>query len=935
MRKVICALLVVVSMAAALLPAAAADVPRVETPEYTVAFYAYPGYHIQDEYGQRSGYGYEMMQGLARHMQCTFRYVGYDKTPDACEQLLQSGQIDLYTAARLTPERQAQYAVSRHPAITASTCMNVKADNTSVIPGDYATYDGLRVGLLSRHTYNGDFLDFASEKGFSCDVVYFETPSELSAALICGEVDAIVDSYISAPVDEITIEDFGQTPYYIIARKEDQALIDAIDDAIDAMNLETPNWRASLFTEFYGAQAHNTTLTADEQTLLAQLQAEGTVVRGVMQPDNAPFSWFADGEAHGITADIFRATAAALGLSCEILPAASQEQAREAVASGEADVWIDLISGDAAEGASGYRLTDAYLTASVSVLRRRGATGRIARLAIHSDCVAIRQIIDENWPDAEVILLDSADACAAQVVNGSVDGALFMSYTAQRLAREDVQNRLRVEIVSGASLALEMGVNAEDLRDFYGLWEKTLARVAEQQRAEIVQRYTESTDTVSFIAYLYNNPTYLIALIAAGLFVVFLLLLFVLAQRASRRQAATADQLARALDDARRANDAKANFFSKMSHDIRTPLNVVLGMTQIAQRCKGDEARLDDALRAIASEGNYLLVLINSILDVNQLEHGHIELACEPFSPAVCVRESVDVLRPLAEKKQQSLHLALEQDTRIGKGDANRFSQIIINIVSNAIKYTDPGGTIDVSLHALPDGRWRFVCADNGIGMQPDFIEHITEDFARAEDSRVSKTQGAGLGMAVVKGFTDRMGGTLDVRSAPGEGSVFTVELPFPDASEEECASLRAPEETEHSRIALFPGRCVLLAEDNALNAEIARALLGELGLCVDWAEDGAAAIARFCASAPGHYFAVFIDMQMPGTDGVAAARAIRASGRPDCAVPIFAMTANTFASDRQLCLDAGMNGMICKPIRLAEIESALLSCPAPPDAPA
>ena len=268
------ALLLVLAIAVGFCTAALAeDVPRRETPVYKVAFYASNCYHIQDESGQRSGYGYEMMQDLSKYMQCTFDYVGYDKTPAESVEALRNGEVDLYTAAQITDERRAEFAVSRHPAITASTCMNIKVTNTKVVAGDY-TYEGMRIGLLQRHTYNDRFLQWADEKGFAHTIVYYETPTDLTNALMEDEVDAIVDSYIRTPEDEVTIENFGQMAYYILA-----------------MSIETPNWRVELYNKYYGATEHNTEFTASQRALLKQMQQNGTVIRATTDPDNAPYSW--------------------------------------------------------------------------------------------------------------------------------------------------------------------------------------------------------------------------------------------------------------------------------------------------------------------------------------------------------------------------------------------------------------------------------------------------------------------------------------------------------------------------------------------------------------------------------------------------------------------------------------------------------------------
>ena len=897
---------------------------RTETPDYKVSFYAFDCFNMQDDDGIRSGYGYEMMQGLAKYMQCTFSYVGYDKTAAECEEMLRNGEIDLYTAAKVTPERQKEFVFTTHPAITAKTCMNVKINNTTVVAGDYSTYNGLRIGLLRRHTYNDKTLAFIKEKGFDCTIVYYETPTELTNALINNDVDAVVNSYMGIPEEERTVEDFGETPYYLMARKEDQALIDALDAAFDSMSIETPTWRTDLYERYYGEQAQNTELTDSEEALLAQLQASGTLIRGVMTPDNTPYSSYKDGQAQGIVPDIFRATAEQLGLNYEIIQPADRKEYNEILESGDVDIWMDMDGHYGDEGSTKYKLSEPYLTTSASLLRSRGAHGTIQKIAILDDFSTYRSMLSQNWPDAEVVTAADTDECVELITTGKVDAALLLTYTAQMLSHSDLQNRLQTYIVPGTTLSLRMGVNAAIDRDFYGLWEKTLAIVSADQRDEIVQTYMADTDSPTLLGTLYDHPTIFLILICAALLIVFLILLSMYAAHNSKRQHQTAKELAAALDNAQEANEAKQNFFSKMSHDIRTPLNVVLGMTQVAQKYKNDPPRLERALNNITSEGNYLLLLISSILDVNQLEHGHVELLNEPFDLTETMAHSELILQPLAEKKEQHLTFTIPKEPHYVVGDSGRYSQIIINIVSNAVKYTRVGGTVDVKLEYLPDNICRFTCTDNGIGMEPEFVAHITEEFTRAEDSRISKVQGTGLGMSVVKGFTDLMNGTLKIDSVPGEGSTFVIDIPFAPATEEQITELRQAAESKDDEAETYSGKLVLLAEDNELNAEIAMELLQTIGLTVDWAENGQIALDKFEASKPGQYFAVFMDMQMPVMDGIEATKRIRASSHPDHTVPIFAMTANTFASDRKKCFDAGMTGYIAKPISLTEITTTL-----------
>ena len=904
--------------------ASAAEIPHVETPDYKVTYYAFDCFNMMDENGRHYGYGYEMMQDISNYLQCTFSYVGYDKSAAECIDLLRNGEVDIYTAARKTPEREQEFAFSTHPAITAYTCMNVKVGNTSIVAGDYSTYEGITIGLLQRHTYNNKFLQWAENKGLTFEIRYYETPTELSKALVNGEVDALVNSYMGTPKDETIIENFGETTYYIMARKKDQSLIDSIDHAIDQMNIEVPNWRSDLYDTYYGAQELSADLTDSEQALLNRLKEENAVIKAVLAPDSAPYSYYSDGGYQGITADIFRATAERLGLQYEFLPAVDRESYLDILTSGKADVWLDADIENPTVGETRYRTTEPFLKTSVSLLRNRRAYSGIQRLAVMSYDVTVKEIIAANWPDAEIVTAETTVECVRSVVTGEVDGALLTTYTAQKLAREDMQNRLRTDIVQGSFVNLQMAVNAEVDRDFYELWGKTLSKVSAEIQDNVVQKYVDEIPTTTVIQYLFDHPILWVILAAAVMASVFFGILYSQSAKSRDRQKAISDELAAALDEARAATEAKNEFFSKMSHDIRTPLNVVLGMTQIAQKYKNDPERLGEALNNISTEGNYLLTLINSILDVNQLEHSHLELTHAPFELSECIENSIELLRPLADRSDRKLSFDCNCRDAMVVGDSGRLSQIAINIVSNAIKYTEPGGEIHVSLESLPGDRYRFVCADNGIGMSQEFLKHITEDYVRAEDSRISKVQGTGLGMSIVKGLTELMGGTLTVESELGKGSRFTVEVPLPAASEEQRWQVLAPGQ-ESADVRSFEGKRVILAEDNALNAEIAIELLQSVGLSVDWAENGEIAVKMLEISAPGTYFAVFMDMQMPVMDGVEATVRIRGSSHADRDIPIIAMTANTFDADKRRCKEAGMSGYISKPVNSEAIEAVLM----------
>lgn len=905
-------------------PVQAISVQSEDTPNYKISYYAFDCFNMQDKNGKKYGYGYDMMQKLSGYLQCTFSYIGYDKSAKECEEMLKEGKIDIYTAAKITPEREADFVFSTHPAITSTTCMNIKRGSKKVIAGDYSTYNGLKIGLLERHTYNDRFIQFTKEKGFDCKIVYYTTPTELSKALVNGEVDAIVNSYIRTPEDEETVENFGETPYYFMARKENQDLINDLDNAIDQMNIDTPNWRSDLYNIYYGNQNSDTSLTFEEKKLLKKLQEDHTVIKAIMRPDNNPYSWYTDEKSYGIIADIFKDTAKELKLKYKIITVSSKEEYRKLINSGNIDICMDIDGYNEDKGMNNYKLTDSYMNTNVSILRKRGSSGKIMKVGTLENNIAFKEIIEKTWPDAKIVSMDTTKECVEQINSGKLDGVLMMSYTAQKVARDDTQNRLSVDIVPGAILNLKMGVNSSINHHFYRIWNKALYTVSQKKSAEYVQNYIEEESKPTLLAYLFDHPAYFITLIVFILGSFFMIALYVESNLSKNKQLRISKQLAEALTETKNANNAKSYFFSKMSHDIRTPMNVVLGMTQVAKKYKHDPDKLEEALDNISNEGSYLLSMINSILDINQLEYGHVELLNKPFNLNDCLNKSIEILKPLAERKNQELIVSLSFKDRIVVGDASRYSQIMVNVISNAIKYTQEGGKIEVSLESLPHNIYRFICKDNGCGMEQDFIQHICEDYSRAEDSRISSIEGTGLGMSVVKGFTELMNGSLKIESEVGKGSTFIIDIAFNEPTQKEVNMMVNSKNKPNKNHLDFNGKRVLLVEDNTLNAEIAKELLHSMGFIVDLAENGQEAVNKFEQVSLNTYFAIFMDIQMPIMNGIEATRHIRNMKREDCQVFIFAMTADTLISEEKSCRDAGMNGFITKPIDIGNIENVI-----------
>lgn len=380
-----------------------------------------------------------------------------------------------------------------------------------------------------------------------------------------------------------------------------------------------------------------------------------------------------------------------------------------------------------------------------------------------------------------------------------------------------------------------------------------------------------------------------------------------------------------ALAAAEQANRAKSDFLSNMSHDIRTPMNAVLGMTELALDNMDSRAEVEGCLKKISISGKHLLDLINNVLDMSRIEAGRMSVNRELVSLSQLAEDIVATMQMQAEAKKQSLTVHMEQLACVAVySDSLRLRQVLLNILGNAVKYTPKGGAIDFTIKKSPSAKGdgyvhlAFVVQDNGIGMTDEYVRHIFESFSREDSLRVQKTEGSGLGMAITKYIVDAMGGEISIKSEPNVGTEFTVLLDVERAEQEQAEAQEA--DAAQPQHALR----VLLAEDNALNREIAVALLSKQDVTVETAENGQLCVEKFSAAPNGYYDAVLMDVRMPVMNGYEATRAIRALARADATLPIIAMTADAFAEDVERCLAAGMNAHLSKPMDIHKLMALL-----------
>ncbi len=384
------------------------------------------------------------------------------------------------------------------------------------------------------------------------------------------------------------------------------------------------------------------------------------------------------------------------------------------------------------------------------------------------------------------------------------------------------------------------------------------------------------------------------------------------------------EDMKKAMDEANMANKAKTNFMGRMSHDLRTPINGIMGMAQIAKKNLGNEEVVSDCLDKIDSSNRHLMSLIGDILQMSSLESGGITLSHESFDIVETLSDSIEMLSTAAKDRGVRIIDDDYENIKYRKviGSPSHVRQVFTNIISNAIKYNKMGGFVEVKTSMIGEGdgkvTYRFTFSDTGLGMSDDFLKKIFEPFSREDDENIMKRPGSGLGMSIVKDLVTLMGGSITVISEKNVGSVFTVDIPFDVDAESEA------KESKDNAPDSFEGKRVLLVEDNDLNQEIALYMLKEKGFDVDTADNGKEAVGKFLSSKPFYYNLILMDIMMPVMNGLEATRAIRSSGRSDYSVPIIAMTANAYEEDKKECIEAGMNEHIAKPLEESEIMAAI-----------
>ncbi|MDD4851046.1 MAG: transporter substrate-binding domain-containing protein [Gemmiger sp.] len=911
-------------MAVLLSPYALAEGDTPAPTVIRVGYINYGGFIEQDKEGNYFGYGVEYLEKIAQYTGWQYEFV-FDTWSNHMEGLA-NGSIDLLCHAQRTPTREDTYLFSNQQIGVEVGALYVPEEKaTDYYYDDAATLDGMRVAMMRNSSQNEAFEAYAAQKGFGYQPVYYATVNECFDALHGGHVDGVVMGSLAGQAQEDVCVGcrFSTDPYYFITGPQNAALMAQVDDALAKIHMDDPYFEAKEYEKYYADTAAFSGIlyTRQEGAFLGQYQE---ILVGIA-PHALPLSDYTQsGGPHGVFYDTLRAIQAQTGLNLRYVPLAQGQSPTGALAAGAAVAVVDACSENHQE--DNLLTSDSFFATSTALVGRHGASYTASEapgtytLAIPANNDHLARYIEKYDPEFSVCYLPDTEACLRAVATGKAD---FMAQNIQMITSllQDphyatlsiLNTRYREE-----AYCVVMADTPEN-RIVLSILNKALRALPEGTVEQIVTDHAVEDAyqlTINATLYKYRGPLHIIAL----LFVACVALLITMNAQRQKNLDKTLKknvELSKAVAQAELANRAKSTFLSRMSHDMRTPMNGIIGLTELTLEEPNLPEEVNENLKAIDDSSKYLLSLINDTLDMNKIESGKLTLNPEPVHAKELVKNIIAIITPVAEEKGVKLEV-VPINTALGyvKVDRVRTQQIFVNVLSNAIKFTPKGGTVRMEIECLKRENGfaysRISVADTGIGMSKEFLPHIFDAFSQENTAATGNYTGTGLGLSIVKNLVEVMGGNVQVESELGKGTTITVYLHI----ELVCGQTAQPGTLPGETLACLEGKRVLLCEDHPLNTQIATRLLKKRGMQVECAANGQQAVALFEAAAPYHYAVVLMDIRMPVMDGLQAARAIRALPRPDARqVPIVAMTANAFDEDAQRSREAGMNAHLTKPI--------------------
>ena len=923
-RKSACVMLSLLLLLSAVLPVKAAaetapaKVVRVGSFEDT--------FNYCNERGARKGYGYELLETLSGYTGWQFEYVTCDWSD--CFEKLENGEIDIMGGISYTEDRAEEMLFSDEPMGEEKYYLYADLSRADLSASNFKTLNGKKVGVLMGTEPEMMLTEWEEKYGIKTQHVNISNNEDVKQKLANHEIDYFVsleESYW-AELGISTITRVGKSSIYYVFNKDRPDLKEELDNAMYALDEEAPFYTADLCKKYFSLD-YKPILTGEEK---AWLRKHGAIRMGFLASDRGVSTYDpATGEITGTITDYIQFAADCLGnqeLEFQLVGYDDKEAELNALKSGEIDMIFHF--DQSPNLAEEYRVarTNTTWTANMMVVTNQQLfiENQVNRVAVPQNKISLTRYIAFYYPQWEIVDCDTQEDAIKLVKDGQADCFITGVSSEAKYSKNYGFYSVPLPNPANSCFAVKSGN-----RSLLSILNKTIKAMPANMLTSSLAMYKSSSRKVTLSDFIKDNffKVMLISSIAVAAILLTILMLLRKARKAeaAARKAASDTQelnakLQVAVEKAESANRAKSTFLFNMSHDIRTPMNAIIGYADLASRHLDDPAKLEKYMENIQVCGQNLLVLLSNVLDLARIENDKTEIEYSVSDVEKDFRNCIAMFQNQADSKGQTLTVTTHLLYPYVYVDIPHLTEICTNLVSNAVKYTGAGGTICCDITQKPGEKESWcnmviTVADNGIGMSQEFQKHIFEPFERERTSTVSKVEGSGIGMGIVKKLVGLMSGTVEVESKIGVGSTFTVTIPCRIASEDETQAKR---ETTPSDEKSLCGVKILLTEDNDLNAEIATELLREEGCTVDRAKDGVECVDMLEKAANGTYRLILMDIQMPVMNGYDAAKKIRRMDDPQKAgIPIIAMTANAFSEDKQAALDAGMNDHVAKPINM------------------
>lgn len=879
----------------------------------TVAFPENTGINEVYEDGTYGGCVYDWLHEISKYTGWKYEFV----TGNASELLneMGDGKYDLMGGMYYVEQFKEYYCYPKYVMGSNYSLLIYRQDDDSIKNFDYTTLNGKKIGVLKKATSKIERLEkFLTFNKIKCELVYYESLEDYESCLEKQEVDLLYGNDVYMKEGYNVAAKIEADPYYIVTSSKRPDLCEQLSEAMSAIYSANPNFAADLYNKYFPSQYINSIVFTEEESQFIQNSKPISVA---VLEDRHPLYYEEDGEIKGMIPACLNLVAGRTGLTFEYTGASSYGELLEIVQSGKADLIGCFMDDDYAADSLQLIRTARFAALDSVILRSKQSNPSSGYLMMalpsgkdtkpRNEGDSIRYY--ETYEDC-LNAVNRGEADYTQIPAAFVEDLYTKNYYANItiLADTNEEEELTLALASPANVCLYSVLN----KAIYNLSEDELNSISSQDLL------ATRSSAVTVKSLLYTNPVMVISICVGFVILVSAIILLVNIYKMKTKM------MRLKLEKAEETSRAKSDFLSRMSHEIRTPMNAIIGLTNLALMTEEAPPVVKEDLLKIDSSAKFLLSLLNDVLDMSKIDCQKMKLETAPFD----LGETVDQLKNMfliqAEQKGVRLLFDCPPSNSLYVGDEMRIHQILTNLLSNACKFTDKGGRVTLSISETSRSAdlagLLFCVKDTGIGIKEEDLERIFHSFEQSEGGN-RKVPGTGLGLSISRSLVRLMGGDLQVKSTAGEGSefYFTIQLPIYRGTWEKKPSLTENELPE------LNGLTVLLAEDNEINAEIAMELLSLQNIQVEWAENGQQAVDLFASHPAGYYDLILMDVNMPVKDGLTATREIRAMDRPDAdAVPILAMTANTFQEDREQASNAGMTGFLPKPFDVEQLYRAL-----------